>query len=162
MHEGLSNDRLWATFWIGLICAMILKRELPFAVCLLVSFVKASIPFVYFAWFFDGSWTMFDDIHYRMCGEQMLQDGYNSITALVDPKGLERLFDLSGGIHILYGWWNPLGQYLFGEHYYSAVFLNVGLTAVCGVLLVHILSIIGFDKIYRRSFFIIISAPAGY
>ena len=154
MREGLTGDLFWAAFWVGLACMIILKRELSPVTSILISVVKVGFSLAYFAWYFDGTTFLGDDIIYQAQGEQMLRDGYNPMTALLNPDGIARLFELTGGFHILYGWWNLLGQYLFGEHYYSAVFLNVWLTVVCGILLVRMLEIIGFDHRYQKSFLI--------
>ncbi|MFE1746600.1 hypothetical protein [Coleofasciculus sp. H7-2] len=150
MAEGLTSDLLWATFCIGLLCFWIASRNISIFTAFYVALVKVLIPLVYFAFFFDGTWIFLDDITYQSQGTKMLQLGYNPITALVNPDGLLNLRSLSGGRHILYGWWNILGQYLFGKHYYSPVFLNVSLTFISGYFLFRIADLSGFSRKYAK------------
>lgn len=154
MAEGLTNDLLWAAFCMGLLSFWIASRQLSITTSFLVAVVKILIPLVYFAFFYDGTWTFLDDIKYQSQGTKMLQLGYNPITALFAPKGLSYLFSLSGGRHILYGWWNLLGQYLFGKHYYSPVFLNIALTFVISYFIVRIACLSGFSQKYARGLFL--------
>ena len=128
--------------------------RLPFLVATVIATIKIAIPFTYFAWFFDGKWTLSDDLNYIAWGQELVRAGYTPITALIEPEGLKLLFSVSGGQHILYTWWNLVGQYFFGDHYYSSVFLNIALTFICGLLLFEILRALNFSHSYRILFFI--------
>ena len=150
MAEGLTTNLVWVAFVVGLLGFWIASRDLSFPVALFLSVVKIAVPFVYFAWLFDGTWTFLDDMSYQSYGTEMLRLGYTPITALTNPEGIVMLTSLSGGSHILYGWWNLLGQYFFGEHYYSAVFLNVVLTFVSGFFFVRMLRELGFSRRYQH------------
>lgn len=154
MAEGLTFNLFLAAFMVGILGFWIASRDLSYPVALFVSFVKVAIPFAYFAWFYDGTWTFLDDMGYLSQGIEMLRLGYTPVTALTNPEGLQQLMSMSGGQHILYGWWNLLGQYLFGEHYYSAVFLNVALTFISGFFFVHILRELEFGKQYQHLFLV--------
>ncbi len=150
MAQGVTFDLVWAALWVGLLGLWVSSRDLPFPVALCVAGVKIAIPFVYFGWFYDGSWTFLDDITYQAQGTEMLQLGYTPITALVNPEGIQHLISLSGGFHIAYGWWNLLGQYFFGEYYFSPVFLNVGLTFISGSFFLRIIYMLGFNTRYAQ------------
>ncbi|MBD2538443.1 hypothetical protein [Coleofasciculus sp. FACHB-SPT36] len=150
MAEGLTSDLLRAAFCIGLLCFWIASRNLSIFTAFYAALVKVLIPLVYFAFFLDGTWIFLDDITYQFQGTKMLQLGYNPITALVNPDGLSNLMSLSGGRHVLYGWWNILGQYLFGKYYYSPVFLNVSLTFISGYFLFRIAHLSGFSRKYAQ------------
>lgn len=154
MAQGVTIDLVWAAFWVGLLGLIVASYDLPFPMALFVSGVKIAIPFVYFAWFYDGGWNFLDDFVYQSMGTEMLQFGYTPITALVNPEGIQHLVALSGGIHIFYAWWNLLGQYFFGEHYYSPVFLNVGLTFVGGYFFLRIIYTLGFRRVYAQTFLV--------
>ncbi len=82
----------------------------------------------------------------------MLERGYNPVNALISADGLANLFSLSGGFHIVYGWWNVLAQYLFGRHYYAPIFLNVALTFVSAYFLFRIVILCGFGRKYAKAF----------
>ncbi|MEP0854542.1 hypothetical protein [Trichocoleus sp. DQ-U1] len=150
MAEGLTNDLLWAAFCMGLLSFWIASRQLSKITSFFVAAVKVLIPLLYFAFFYDGNWTFVDDIAYQFQGKKMLELGYNPITVLVNPEGLSNLMLLSGGRHILYGWWNILGQYLFGKYYYPPVFLNVFLTFISGYFLFCIAHLSGFSPKYAK------------
>ncbi len=154
LAEGLTSDLLWTTFWIGLLCFWITNRDLSIVTTFFVVTLKISIPFLYFAFFYDETWNFKDDIAYQIHGIEMLRLGYNPITALLTPEGWHRLRVLSGGNHIIYAWWNLLGQYFFGEHYYSPVFLNIALTFITGYFLVRLTQLTGFNKQYAKAFLI--------
>lgn len=154
MAEGLSNDLLWATFWIGLVSFIISSKDFSLPTAFVISLIKVLIPFVYFAFFFDGTWTFLDDIEYQSQGTTMLERGYNPVSTLLTSHGLANLFSLSGGFHILYGWWNVLAQYLFGQHYYSAIFLNVALTFVSGYFLFRVVRLCSFGQKYAQAFIV--------
>jgi hypothetical protein len=154
MAEGLTPDLLWAAFWIWLLGFWILSRKLSIYVALVVSLIKVIIPTIYFAFFFDGSWTFLDDFYYQSSGEHLLDGGYNPITVLVDPKGLQKLFVLGSGNHFLYHWLNLVSQYLFGKHYYSAIFINIFITYICAYFLLKISDLVGFSNKYKKGLII--------
>lgn len=142
------KDLIWVTFWIGLLVFSIVAQDISMLSALLVSSLKVFIPFIYFSFFYNDNWNFLDDVTYYYQGKTMLDLGYNPISVLVDPDGLEMLMGLSLGKHILYGWWNLLGQYLFGRHYFSSVFLNIALTAGIGYFLARIARLSGFSRQY--------------
>lgn len=152
MAEGLTVDLLIAAMWCGLFGFLVARRVLPLPLALSVVFAKVMIPVVYFAWFFDGTWTFLDDTAYLDQGREMLQLGYTPLTALAGMKGIRQMMSLSHGVHFLYGWWNLLAQYLFGVHYYSAILLNVVVTFICGLFSIHLLRELKFDEQYQRWF----------
>jgi hypothetical protein len=111
--------------------------------------VRTTIPLFYFAIWFDGSWILLDDMTYYAHAGDLLNLGFGPLSAIATPDGIDTLFALSGGVHILYAWWNLVAQYLFGEHYYAAVFLNVGLSFLASHVFSETLGVIGFDHRYR-------------
>lgn len=151
MAEGLSTDLVWPAFWVGVAGVILLRMVLPIQHALPIVFTKMAIPFIYFAWFYDGSWTFLDDLAYLERGASLVEAGYNPFTAFFNSEALVLLMSLSGGHHILYGWWNHLAQYLFGQHYFSPVFLNVGLTFVGGYFLFYMAELAGFSRQYAKA-----------
>lgn len=152
MAAGLTGDLVVAALFAALVGAWIARRDLPGLVALEIGIAKAAVPFAYFAWFFQRRWTFNDDYEYLEIGRSMLNAGFDPLSALTTERGLTKLFSLAGGRHILYGWWNVLGQWLFGSSYYATVFLNVALTFVCGAFLVRIARRAGFSATYQRWF----------
>ncbi len=136
-------------FCVALFGSFILRRIVSLQTNIAVCLVKVAIPLIYFA-FFYGTWTLLDDIAYFNQGKILLEEGYNPFTILFNQVGIDRLITLSGGHHIIYGWWNLLAGYLFGTHYYSAVFFNVGLTFIAGYFLYLIVQKMGFGRIYAK------------
>lgn len=144
------NEPAWAAFWIGIAGFWIASRTLPRHIAAVVTLIKVSIPVVYFSWYYDGTWTFVDDETYAQQGTILLHSGYSPFSILLRPEGIDLLVSISGSRHILYEWWNFLGQYLFGSHYHAAVFLNVGLTFVCGHLFAQLLKRMKFGEQYVR------------
>src|SRR5438046_1080340 len=79
---------------------------------------------------------------------------FDPLTCFFSPEGRLALFNVSGRVHIIYPWWNLVAIWLFGEHYYSPVFLNVGLTFLAGYFLHRTLGLVGFEKRYRQAFYV--------
>src|SRR5207248_2753537 len=154
LNEGFTRDLLIAAIAVGLVAGLICRPTLGLPLAILTAVVKLFVPFAYFAWSYDGSWNLLDDLSYLEAGLYLRDSGHDPLTIFFSPEGRLTLFSVSGGVHIIYPWWNLVAISLFGEHYYSPVFLNVGLTFAAGYFLDRILSLIGFEKHYRQAFFI--------
>lgn len=154
MVEGVTTDLLRVTCIIGLFGFLVSRLIISVEVAFITAILKVMIPFIYFAYYYDGSWNFLDDITYTAQGTRLLDLGYNPITTLVNEAAMSELINLSRGYHIIYGWWNVFAQYLFGKHYYSAVFLNVALTFVIGHFLVKIAHMSNFDFKYRQKLYL--------
>lgn len=154
MAQGITFNLIWISLWIAAIGFWISSKDISRMTAIFVAWVKVSIPFVYFSFFYNGTWNLLDDLTYAEHGKQLLELGYNPLTVLVDPKGLLQLMVMNSGYHILYSWWNLLAQYLFGQYYYSAVFLNVGLTFISGYLLYRLAQLFGYSKNYSKGLLI--------
>lgn len=154
MGEGLTGDLLLAAGVIAVLTLFVCGRYLPLPTAVFVSGVKALIPLIYFAYFYDGTWHFLDDQTYFLQGREMLARGYSPLTALSDPEAVTHLMVLVNGPHILYVWWNILAQFLFGPHYFSAVFLNVFLTVLCGAVFYKVILRLEFPASYARAFLV--------
>lgn len=150
--DGLTTNLVIIAIATWLISFLLAKRYLSMPAALFVSFIKSSIPVVYFSWFFTGKWTFFDDLDYIKSAIYMLDAGYNPVSALFSSDGVIALESLTGGQHILYDWWNTLAMYTFGVHYYAPVFLNVILTFIAAMFLNKTLHVMEFGKQYRTWF----------
>lgn len=155
MNANLTSELLLAAVLVGIAGAVIAARDLPPVTAILVATTKTIIPLAYFGYFFDGTWTFLDDVTYQLQGEEMLRLGYGPLTALLDEGGRSKLFELSEGRHVLYGWWNLLAQNLFGQHYHAAVLLNVLLTFATGFIFARTLAQLDFSSNYRRGALIV-------
>ncbi len=149
MPDGLTNDLAWIALCVGILAAILAARDLPVSLAVAVAAVRVAIPLAYFMWCSDDLWTDLDDVTYFEQGQELLRNGYNPLSVWLDPEGIDLLKALSNGHHVLYGWWNLLSQYLFGDHYYSAVFLNVLLTFVTAHLMSRIVRNLGFSRGYQ-------------
>lgn len=138
-------------FLVGLWVSLRVLRK-PAAI--LVSAIKVFIPFIYFEFFSKQQWTFLDDVTYFEFGKSLVGWGYNPISVLFEPDAIANLMMLSGGRHILYGWYNFVAQWAFGEYYYAPVFLNIGLTFFSGLLLYRIAIANNFSRSYSRGIFI--------
>jgi hypothetical protein len=150
MAQGLTGDLLLAAFSIWLFGIWILSRDLPRAFVVPVVTFKVALPLFYFAYLFDGIWTLKDDWYYYYVGATLLRAGYHPLTIFFSRDGIYQMAVLASGSHFLYYWYNLLAQYLFGMYYYAPVFLNVGLTCVAGTFLYRICRIAGFKKSYAQ------------
>ncbi len=148
MDVGLSNELVFEAVVVLILAAGIVRRDLTAVVALLIAAVRVGVPVVYFAWYYDGAWTILDDFSYFTDGQRMLADGFNPLTALFTVEGFEELQMLSGGNHILYTWWNVLAQYLFGPNYFTAVLLNVLVTFVTAFVLRRTMELLRFPRPY--------------
>jgi hypothetical protein len=152
VSEGWTADLIVLAFCAGISSALIAARDLPMTLSLALAAIRVGIPLVYFAAYFDGAWTVLDDLSYVAQGSELLRCGYNPWTVLIYPHGWDYLRALSEGHHVLYTWWNLLAMTLFGEHYYSAVFFNVLATFFGASLLVRTLRLLGFGPGYCVGF----------
>lgn len=151
MSQGLTTDLGVAALCTWLFGFYMARRSLSRVASFLLATIKVAIPTIYFGWYFNADWNFLDDVSYESQGRELLHLGYNPITTLTDPAGLAHLVMMSGGNHFLYGWWNVVGQFFFGEHYFAAVFLNVGLTFVAGYFLFQLVVISGFSVRYAKA-----------
>lgn len=153
MAEGLTFDLVFVALCIGLIAVALSCRVVAFQLALVIVGLRLLVPIVYFAWLNDGSWNSLDDMSYFEWGFRLYDSEFDPFRILFFTEGLSLLFEVSGGPHIIYPWWNMLAIYLFGEHYYSPVFLNVGLSFVTAYFLNRILVLAEFEKKYRQTFY---------
>lgn len=145
---GLNWELVLAAVFAGVVGYLVLRRLLSPGAALSVTLVKVAVPFVYFGWIYDGTWSFLDDFQYLEEGRRLLAAEYDPIGALMDPSAIGMLFSMAGGRHILYGWWNLLGQYLFGEYYFAPVFLNVALLFGAAWLFARLLREAGYRRTY--------------
>lgn len=150
MGFGLTSSLVGAALASGTVVLLLVWRRFPAPVALPIAVLRVAIPVVYFAWFYDGRWTFLDDVTYVEQGAHLLYAGYDPFTVFFRKDGLILLFSLAQGVHILYGWWNHLAQFLFGPYYYSAIFLNVILSVVVAEILYRFAALAGFSPQYAR------------
>lgn len=123
----------------------VLSRYLPVWAALAIATIKVAIPFVYFLVFFaDSGWTLQDDVRYYSIGAGLVELGYRPWELILEPDGRDVLSSAAASRHTLYYWWNVLAQWSAGTHYYAAVFFNVGLTFLTGVMLFRTLRLLDF------------------
>lgn len=128
--ENYQFDLLLETGALALLALWIATRTLPLGLSLALVTIRFALPVVYFAWYFDGAWTMLDDLTYLDLGARLLDLGHHPLSLLFDAQAYDTTCGLIGGRHILYVWWNLVAQYCFGEHYFAPVLMNVLLTFI--------------------------------
>src|SRR5579862_7388177 len=117
MAEGLTPNLIFAASCVFVFGVILTARKLPLPAAFAITTVKLAIPLVYFS-YYAGTWVFLDDLKYQTEGAGMLEMGYTPISAITTADGLIRLGAFAGGEHILYGWWNLLAEWLFGEYYW--------------------------------------------
>ncbi|MEO9522545.1 hypothetical protein [Marinobacter alexandrii] len=94
---------------------------------LFLPLAKATVFVVYFAAFFDGTWTFLDDWTYLEKGQLLLDQGVSTTNFFAH---LPLLFSTAGGKHFVYHLFNADAARLFGPAYYAPVAFNIVLTFV--------------------------------
>src|SRR6185312_11698165 len=150
MAEGITPGLLLLVCCVWLAGVLIIGKLLPAWIVVLVSLVKVLIPCIYFACYYSGAWNLVDDLFELNSGAALLHAGYTPLSAITQSTGIAALISTAGGPHFLYNWWNLLSQYLFGEHYYAPVFMNIVLTYVGGLYLFRMALFLGFSRTYSR------------
>ena len=149
----ITIENLWlpALFAVllgtGLLVRIVrLKTWLAF----ILSPLKALIPLVYFANFYDGSWNLLDDLTYFKKGDALLGTGYNPFLIFFTSDGRNVLFATVGDRTVIYPWWNMLAIYVFGPFYSSPIFLNVATTFVSAAVLFKMARLSGCSEKYSK------------
>jgi hypothetical protein len=142
---------MWEALVVIVAAALVVRRDLGLVLAVIIATLRVAVPVVYFAWYNDGSWYLLDDVTYWSDGQRILAVGYNPLTILLTPEGYEHIQEICGGHHILYTWWNVLAQYLFGQHYFAPVLLNVLVTFVTAFYVRRTMELIGFPPAYCRA-----------
>jgi len=88
----------------------------------IASIIKSGFFFVYFGYFFDGTYTFKDDITYLNLGLLFLERGI-SFSNLSDEW--EFIQSVGGGLHVGYPLFNAFAISIFGEFYFAPVAINI-------------------------------------
>lgn len=102
-----------------------LKFNIKPGISILAAILKASVYFVYFYFFFDGTFTMLDDWTYIEGGQKLLDRGVTFTNLFIN---WEYALMIGGGQHFLYYLINTYAFMFFGEGYYAPVALNIIIT----------------------------------
>ena len=124
-RADLTAGLIIAACFSAVAIAWLLRKAMPLSLAVPIAFLKVSLPFVYFAFFFDAQWTFLDDGVYLRHAQDLLDHGYGPFASLGETRFYVRLFMLSQGIHFFYTWWNLFALWLFGPHYWAPVYLNI-------------------------------------
>jgi hypothetical protein len=151
MRSGITIELLVPAITCGAIALLIFRRFLSWTTAFATTAIKVGIPLLYFAYFYDGTWQMIDDILYHDFAVRLLGAGYGPVTIFTNDVARASLFDASSGWVLGYWWWNVFAEWVFGLHYFSAVFMNIIAAAGTGFY-VHRLAIVsGFGPRYARA-----------
>ena len=150
MGYGLTNHLLALSGVVFLAGAVITSRRLPVLWALAIAFLRVFASLMYFAWYFDGQWSMLDDLSYFEQGNYLLQWGYSPLS-IVTAEGRDAIAAHIDSSHILYTWWNLLTMWTCGAYYYVPVMFNVLVTFGSAHLFAGLLEEIGFSKRYQRT-----------
>ncbi len=130
MAEGLSTDLLFAAGATLFACFAVLAGRLGILAGWTVALIKVGITVVYFGVVGASDFRILDDVTYAEEAAEMLAAGSGPLGLVVDPVQSQALFEVAGGRHVGYYVYNALAQWIFGDHYWAAVFLNLLLTCV--------------------------------
>ncbi|MFE8073384.1 hypothetical protein QQM79_20185 [Marinobacteraceae bacterium S3BR75-40.1] len=117
-------------FVIGFVLALTVSRAPHWS--FFVAFAKSAIFTLYFALFFDGTFTFLDDWGYFERGGVLLSDGVSLVNF---GAHLPELFSLAGGKHFMYYLYNADSFRVFGQAYYAPVAANIILTFVAAAFM---------------------------
>jgi hypothetical protein len=126
--DQLAWPALAIFLFIFVVSFVALRRPI---VALAVAALKASLFVVYFAGFFDGTFTYLDDWTYFERGAYIHESGIN-LSNLIDSLPL--LVAIGEGDHFLYFLYNAVAFDWFGTGYYAPVALNVIATGFIALL----------------------------
>ncbi|HTU23866.1 MAG TPA: hypothetical protein VMF30_00625 [Pirellulales bacterium] len=149
MVEGFSNDLVFQSCVMALLATLIAWQNMPLILAAPAALLRVGFCLWYFGAVFDGTWTLIDDLNYFNDSASILRDGFDPLSVLFTIDGAELLSNAAGGRHFLYQWYNLVAMYLFGEHYYAAVLMNVLATFGIGFFLSRTLKLLGFSRNYR-------------
>lgn len=110
-------------FVFGFALALYATRMLLWS--LFAAVLKSSIFIIYYAVFFDGTFTFVDDWNYLENGKILLSQGMSTVNMF---SHLPELCAQIGGRHVVYYLVNADSFRLFGSYYYAPVALNIILT----------------------------------
>ncbi|HVX40281.1 MAG TPA: hypothetical protein VHB25_11975 [Gemmatimonadaceae bacterium] len=150
MQPHPSVELFTAALLTGALCAVVLRRLLPWRGAIAVAALKAAIPLVFFSWYYTGAWTILDDMAYFREGRVLRAAGFNPITVFLSKRGFGTLLFVSNGYQFVYGWFNMLMQDLIAPTYWAPVFGNLVLTCIAAVLVKTIATECGASQPYAR------------
>jgi hypothetical protein len=135
MSDAALLPLLWTAVAVVLLGAAALGRVLPLRVALAVMLAKVGLA-ASFALFGDPApWGLLDDVKYFRQGLEFATREGDPFTFFLHPDRVFRLVTMSEGLHVLYGWYNYLMQWLVGPYYFAPVLGNVLMTAVAAAAL---------------------------
>lgn len=149
MGYGLTNHLLAICIGVFGASLLIAWRRLPASWAVLLAAIRVFVPLIYFAWYFDGQWTILDDLVYFDHGQNLLEQGFTPLSILT-AEGRTTVYSMVGGDHVFYAWWNLVVMWFFGTHYYVPVLINVAVTFLSAHLLAGLASETGLSKSYQR------------
>lgn len=153
MASGLNSELLFAAFCIFVCGTLITSRLMALPAALALSSVKVLLPLFYFAFFYNEAWALVDGVKYFNSGQELLASGHTPLS-IFEPEAVVQSMIIANGHHVLYDWYNVLAQWLFGDMYAAAVFLNVGLTFWAAYIVFRIAALIDFPALYCKGLFI--------
>jgi hypothetical protein len=156
MIPGLTIELFVATLSIFILGVFVASRLVALPAALGTSATKVLIAFLYFAFFFNPDWALIDGTKYFSSGRELLAAGYTPISVFDGDAVIESMA-IAGGHHVLYDWYNVLSQWLFGDFYAAAVFMNIGLTFISAYMLSRIVELLGFSSNYQKGLFVFFS-----
>ena len=156
MFGDVSQELIVIAGVSWLIAMGIVIRVLSLKWALPIVTLKIGLVVVYFAWFYDGTWTIGDDKEYQIQALELLGMGFNPFSMLFTHDGFDTLWNVaSRSRHLLYTWWVYTSEYVFSPDYYTPVFMNVVLTFVAGVILYRLCISEGFSRKYAKGLLIV-------
>jgi hypothetical protein len=135
------------TFFLGF---FLLRQYLSSKISFAVMFIKIGIPVAYFL-SVGVLWAPYDGRKFQRLAAGLLNEDITPWSFLFN---LDFVVNFVGSTHVAPYWLNVFGQYFFGPHYFSAIFVNILATILTGIYIIFILSRTGFSKTYYKYFFI--------
>lgn len=149
--SGFNTHLAIAGLMIWMAGIVILRKPLGTIMATCVTALRIVPVVIFFSFYFDGQWGILDDVTYYHQGRQLIEMGIHPFSVLFDEGARDKVHELAGGPHILYLLWNALAQRLFGDYYWSAVFLNIFATFLAARCLIGTAGLADKGREYQRN-----------
>jgi len=144
---GPETNLTLSTLSILIISVLILSIYMSFRLSILVGTLKLGIFYVYFAFLSTAGWHVGGDgDHYLLSGLELYHSGVDPLRIWFVGEGNYLLHQKTS--NSIYVWLNMLAVYLFGQHFYSPILLNVLFSVITALAVYRISKLIGGSEMY--------------
>lgn len=150
------------TFWAFLVTVLLTWKALGPGRALIAFAIKYAVVYWLFLKGVASEWILPDSSTYHALGA-VIREEYGVIQVLLSRESRKFLYDISGGVHVLYPWLNAVAQSLVGDTNYAVIVMNNFVHSLSALALFGIVRRCGFGTEYARwlSVFFVLSISLG-